>query len=53
MSGGTIANNTGSYGGVYLTGTDNSAFTMSGGSITGNKAEGNEDCRGGGVYNWR
>lgn len=52
MSGGTIANNTGSYGGVYLTGTD-SAFTMSGGSITGNKAEGNEDCRGGGVYNWR
>ena len=52
MSGGTIANNTGSYGGVYLTGTD-SAFTMSGGSITGNKAEGNEDCRGGGVYNGR
>ena len=63
MSGGSICENQASYytgafgagvagGGVYLTGTD-SAFTMSGGSITGNKAEGNEDCRGGGVYNWR
>ena len=43
MTGGNIAGNTGSGGGVYL--SKDGAFTMTGGKITGNAA-----YRGGGVY---
>ena len=58
MSGGSIcgnqAYNTGAFGTAYGGGVYNQkTFKMSGGSITDNLAEGNANCRGGGVCNWR